>query len=95
MTDVEPPDLTIAKRLLDACTRNGFTCQRVGTGEAAPLLCTRDRDGYRDEVLLNGFSSDCYAVRQRTSRLIIAGRENALYQCEGSALAVRNTVLTW
>lgn len=34
MTDVEPPDLTLAKRLLDACKHQGFVCQRVGTGEA-------------------------------------------------------------
>ncbi|MGQ0778839.1 MAG: hypothetical protein ACT4NY_31260 [Pseudonocardiales bacterium] len=95
MTDPEPPDLTIAKRLLDACKRQGFVCQRVGTGEDAPLLCTRERNEYRDEILLNGFSADCFAVRQRTSRLVIVGGGTALYQCEGSALTVLNTVLTW
>lgn len=93
--DVEPPDLTVAKRLLDTCKRQGFVCQRVGTGEDAPLLCTRDRGEYRDEILLNGFSAECFAVRQRSSRLVIVGGGNTLYQCEGSALTVLNTVLTW
>lgn len=35
MTDVEPPDLTITKRLLDACKYQRFVCQLAGTGELA------------------------------------------------------------
>lgn len=91
--DVEPPDLTIAKRLLDACKRQGFVCRRVGIGEAAPLFCARD--GYRDEIMLNGFSSECYAVRQRTSFLVVVGGGQNVLQCEGSAVDVLNTVLMW
>lgn len=95
MTEVEPPDLALAMRLLDACRAQGFACRRVGTGDAAPLLCTRQRDGYTDEILLNGFSGDCYASRQRTSRLVIVGGSRTVYTIEGSAAQVLHTVLGW
>lgn len=89
------PDLAIAMRLLDAAKRQGFVCQQVGSGEDAPLLCTRERDEYRDTILIDGFDQGCHAIRQRNSRLIIAGDDRTVYEIEGSALSVLNTVLTW
>lgn len=59
------------------------------------MLLTRDRGGYRDEVLINGFSRDCHAVRYRNSRLLIIGDGRTVYEIEGSALTVLNLVLTW
>lgn len=92
---VDDPDLIIAMRLLDTLKRQGFICRRVGPGEDAPLWCQRVVGDFSDDVLIGGFSRDCYASRQRNSKLVVVGGGRTVVEVEGSALTVLNTVLTW
>lgn len=91
----ESPDLVTAKRLLDQAKLRGFQFRRIAPGPDGSLEGTRCAGGWRDTVHLGGFSSDCYAWRERTSALIVP--EGALVgpRVRGSALSVLNDVLTW
>lgn len=61
-------DLVIAKRLLGQAGLRGFQFQRVAEGPDAAVLGTRHTGDWTDTVFLDGFSRDCYALRERTRR---------------------------
>ncbi|MGH3942901.1 MAG: hypothetical protein ACRDTG_30620 [Pseudonocardiaceae bacterium] len=92
---MDSPDLAIAKRLLDHLKLRGFQFQRTALGVDAPLIGHRVSDEWADTVLIEGFSSGCYAWRQRASILILPGEGLIERQVQGSALTVLNEVLTW
>ncbi|MGH3913406.1 MAG: hypothetical protein ACRDTC_08350 [Pseudonocardiaceae bacterium] len=89
------PDLVIAKRLLDHAKLHGFEFQRIATGPDGALLGTRRTGEWIDIIHLNGFSRDCYALRKRTTSLIVSGNALVERRTTGDALNVLNAVLTW
>jgi hypothetical protein len=93
--ETDSPDVAIAKRLLDYAKQSGFTFQRIAPGADGPLVGYRVGDDWVDLIHIEGFSSDCFAWRKRTSSLIVP--DDTLVQCrvEGSVLDVLNGVLTW
>ncbi|MGH3796493.1 MAG: hypothetical protein ACRDRT_02910 [Pseudonocardiaceae bacterium] len=91
----ESPDLVIAKRLLDHAKARGFQFQRVADGPDGALLGTRHTGAWTDTLYLDGFSRDCYALRERTTSLLVPGHALAEHRASGDALNVLNTVLTW
>jgi hypothetical protein len=91
----ESPDLVIAKRLLDHAKRRGFQFQPVEGGQDGALLGTRDRYDFVDIVFIAGFSRDCYALRRRTTSLLVPGGGVVELRTTGDALNVLNSVLTW
>ncbi|MGH3754683.1 MAG: hypothetical protein ACRDRP_18695 [Pseudonocardiaceae bacterium] len=70
---VDSPDVVIAKGLLDQARLRGFTFWRAAPGEDAPLIGQRVGSDWADILHIAGFSSDCLALRQRTSALILPG----------------------
>jgi hypothetical protein len=92
---VDSPDLVLAKQLLDQTKLRGFVFGRTAPGEDAPLMGHRVNGDRVDIIHIAGFSRDCFAVRQRTSPLIIPGNGLVERRVEGSALNVLNEVLTW
>ncbi|MCA1673647.1 MAG: hypothetical protein LC799_16085 [Actinobacteria bacterium] len=70
---VDSPDLVTGKRLLDAAKRHGFVFQRIAPGPDGPLEGIRESAEWRDVIHLGGFSSGCYAWRERQSSLIVPG----------------------
>lgn len=91
----DSPDLVIAKRLLDHVKAQGFRFQRVAGGPDAALLGTRHADEWTDIVYLDGFSRGCYALRERTTSLVVPGGTLVERRVTGGALNVLNSVLTW
>lgn len=91
----ESRDLVIAKRLLDHAKLRGFQFRRVAAGPDAALLGTRRTGEWADTIYLNGFSRDCYALRERTTSLLVPGHALVEHRTTGDALNVLNTVLTW
>lgn len=91
----DSPDLVIAKRLLDHAKARGFRFQRVAEGPDGALLGTRRTGDWTDTLYLNGFSRDCYALRERTTSLLIPEGALVEHRATGDALNVLNTVLTW
>lgn len=91
----ESPDLVIAKRLLDHAKLRGFRFQRVAEGPDGPLLGTRHTGDWTDTLYLNGFSRDCYALRERTTSLVVPDGALVERRVSGDALNVLNTVLIW
>lgn len=91
----DSPDLVIAKRLLEHLKMRGFHFQRTASGIDAPLVGHRLSDDWSDTILIEGFSRDCHAWRQRASFLIVPSDGLVERQVEGSALTVFNEVLTW
>lgn len=91
----ESPDLVIAKRLLDHAKLRGFQFRRVAEGPDGALLGTRRTGDWSDTVYLNGFSRDCYAMRERTTSLLVPGSALVERRATGDALNVLNAVLTW
>lgn len=92
---VDSPDLVIAKQLLDQTKLRGFVFRRLAPGEDGPLMGHRVSGDRVDIIHIAGFSRDCFAVRQRTSPLIVPGNGLVERRVEGSALDVLNEVLTW
>lgn len=93
-TATDSPDLVIAKRLLDYVKAQGFQFQRVAEGPDGALLGIRDTVEWADTVYLDGFSRDCYAMRECKTSLVVPG--SALVERRATdALNVLNTVLTW
>jgi hypothetical protein len=88
-------DLVISMRLLDAAKRNGFAFRRIGLGPDGPLEGVRESAEWRDVIHLGGFSSGCYAWRERQSSLLVPGGALVQTRIQGSALRVLNEVLTW
>lgn len=91
----ESPDLMVAMRLLDQLKLDGFHFERCAPGEDGPLVGNRVSGDRVDLIHIEGFSRDCFAWRQRTSSLIVPGRERVERKVEGSALDVLHEVLTW
>ncbi|MFN2496733.1 MAG: hypothetical protein ABR608_12620 [Pseudonocardiaceae bacterium] len=91
----DSPDLVIAKRLLDHAKAQGFQFQRVAEGPDGALLGMRRTGEWTDTLYLDGFSQGCYAIRERTTSLVVP--EGALVErrATGDALNVLNAVLTW
>jgi hypothetical protein len=94
MRDVDGPELTAAKRLLDAAKREGFAFQRVAPGEDGPLVGVRETLAYRDTCYLGGFGTGCSATRARKSSLLIPGGSLVTARVDGDALTVLHTVVT-
>lgn len=92
---MDSPDLVIAKRLLDYAKARGFRFQRVAEGPDGALLGTRRTGDWTDTLYLNGFSRDCYALRERTTSLLVPGSALVEHRATGDALNVLNAVLTW
>jgi hypothetical protein len=67
----DSPDLEIAMRLLDSLKLCGFEFRRGCPGEDGPLVGHRISGDRVDLVLIEGFSRNCFAWRQRTTSLII------------------------
>ena len=88
-------DLVIAKRLLDHVKLRGFQFQRVAAGPDAALLGTRRTGEWTDTLYLDGFSRDCYALRERVTSLLVPGHALVEHRVAGGALNVLNAVLTW
>lgn len=86
--------LTAAMQLLDAAKLQGFTFQRVATGDDGPLLGVRESLDYRDTIYIGGFGSGCHASRARKSSLIVPGRIPVTHRVEGDALTVLHTVVS-
>lgn len=91
----ESPDLVIAKRLLDHVKARGFQFQRVAGGPDGALLGLRRTLDWTDILYLDGFSRDCYALRERTTSLLVPDGALVEHHAAGDALNVLNTVLTW
>jgi hypothetical protein len=91
----DSPDLVIAKRLLDHAKVQGFQFRRVAEGPDGALLGLRRTGEWTDTLYLNGFSRDCYAMRERTTSLVVPGGALVERRTTGDALNVLNTVLTW
>lgn len=87
--------MVIGRRLLDHARRRGFQFRPVEGGSDGALLGTRDGDEWLDAVFIAGFSRDCYAVRHRTSSLIVPGGGVVERRITGDVLNVLNAVLTW
>ncbi|MGH3928967.1 MAG: hypothetical protein ACRDTF_03205 [Pseudonocardiaceae bacterium] len=91
----ESPDLVIAMRLLDLAKLRGFEFRRVANGPDGALLGTRHTGDWTDTLYLDGFSRDCYALRERTTSLVVPGDALIEHRATGDALNVLNTALTW
>lgn len=91
----DSPDLTTGMRLLDAVKCHGFTFRRIAPGPDGPLEGVRETDGWRDVIYLGGFSSDCFAWRERQSSLVLPGGGLVQILTQGGALDVLTEVLRW
>jgi len=91
----DSPDLVIAMRLLDHARLRGFQFQRVAKGPDGPLLGIRRIGDWSDTVYLDGFSWGCYALRERTTSLVVPDGALVEHRVAGDALNVLNAVLTW
>jgi hypothetical protein len=93
--ETDSTEVTLAKRLLDYATQCGFVFVRAALGEDAPLVGNRVSDHWVDLIHLEGFSRDCFALRQPLSALSTPGNSRVERRIDGSALEVLNEVLTW
>jgi hypothetical protein len=89
------PTSPTGKRLLDAAKEHGFVFRRIAPGPDGPLEGVREVDGWRDVLHLGGFTSDCYAWRERRSSLVLPSSVRAQIRTQGSALDVLTEVLGW
>ena len=87
------PDVSAAKRLLDAAQRGGFSFQRVAPGPDGPLWGVRETLEWRDTLYLAGFGLACTAARARKSSLIIPAGPVVTQRVNGDALSVLHTVV--
>jgi hypothetical protein len=94
MPGVDGPELTAAKRLLDAAKRQGFTFQRIAPGPDGPLLGVRETVEYRDTCYLSGFGEGCSATRARKYSLVVPGGLPITERVTGDALMVLHIVLS-
>lgn len=91
----DSPTVTTAKQLLDNLKARGFRFQRTAPGIDGPLLGNRVTAQWVDTIYIEGFSSDCFAWRQRRSSLIVPGQGLMDRQVTGGALDVLSEVLSW
>ena len=89
----ESPDLTAAKRLLDAAKSTGFSFWRVAPGPDAPQWGVRETPQWRDTNYLTRFGPGCTAARARKSSLIVPDGPLVSQQVDGDALSVLHTVV--
>lgn len=82
-------------RLLDGAKLRGFQFRRTAPGPDGPLLGIRHGGDWTDTIHLGGFSRDCYAVRERSTPLVVPGDVLVERRVTGDALNVLNMVLTW
>src|SRR3954454_20451632 len=94
MPGVDGPELTAAKRLLDAAKSQGFTFQRIATGPDGPLLGVRETVEYRDTCYLSGFGEGCSATRARKYSLVLPGGLPITERVTGDALTVLHVLLS-
>lgn len=94
MLGVDDPELTAAKRLLDAAKSQGFTFQRIAPGPDGPLLGVRETVEYRDTCYLAGFGAGCSATRARKYSLVVPGGLPVAERVSGNALTVLHTVVS-
>ena len=93
MPGADGPELTAAKRLLDAAKSQGFTFQRIAPGPDGPLLGVRETADYRDTCYLSGFGEGCSATRARRSSLVVPGGLPVTERVSGNALTVLHAVV--
>jgi hypothetical protein len=94
MPGVDGPELTAAKRLLDAAKSQGFTFQRIAPGPDGPLLGVRETVEYRDTCYLSGFGEGCSATRARKYSLVLPGGLPITERVTGDVLTVLQVVLS-
>jgi hypothetical protein len=82
-------------RLLDHAKLRGFQFRRVAEGPDGALLGVRRTGEWVDTVYLDGFRRDCYALRERTTSLLVPGGALVERRAVGDALNVFNAALTW
>jgi hypothetical protein len=88
-------DVITGKRLLDAVKRHGFVFARIAPGPDGPIEGIRENAEWRAVIHIGGFSSGCYAWRERQTSLVVPGGSLVKIRAEGSALDVLNEVLGW
>jgi hypothetical protein len=93
MPGADSPDLSDAKRLLDAAKSQGFTFQRIAPGPDGPLLGVRETADYRDTCYLSGFGEGCSATRARKFSLVVPGGLPITERISGNALTVLRAVV--
>jgi hypothetical protein len=93
--ETDSAEVTLAKRLLDYAKQCGFVFLRAAPGDDAPLVGNRVSGNWVDLIHIEGFSRDCFALRQPLSALSTPGNSPVERRIEGSALEVLNEVLTW
>jgi len=93
MPGADSPDLSDAKRLLDAAKSQGFTFQRIAPGPDGPLLGVRETANYRDTCYLSGFGEGCSATRARKFSLVVPGGLPITERVSGNALTVLRAVV--
>lgn len=96
MLNPDGPDVTAAKRLLDAAQREGFVFQRVASGEDGPLRGVGETIEWVDEIFLAGFwqGNLCSATRRRRSSLVVPGGLPVTERVAGDAIEVLHTVVS-
>ncbi|MDQ3764547.1 MAG: hypothetical protein M3460_24220 [Actinomycetota bacterium] len=94
MPSADSPELTAAKRLLDAAKARGFSFQRIAPGPDGPLLGVRETVEYRDTCYLSGFGEGCSATRARKYSLVVPGGLPITERVCGNALTVLHTVVS-
>lgn len=87
--------MVLGMRLLDTAKRHGFVFTRIAPGPDGPVQGVRETALWRDVIHLGGFSSDCYAWRERRSSLLLPGSPLVAIRIQGTALQVLNEVLSW
>jgi hypothetical protein len=93
MPGADGPELTAAKRLLDAAKSQGFSFQRIAPGPDGPLLGVRETADYRDTCYLSGFGEGCSATRARKFSLVVPGGLPITERVSGNALTVLYAVV--
>ena len=81
--------------MLDHTKANGFQFQRVAEGPDGPLLGIRQTGDWIDTLFLDGFSQGCYAIRERSTSLLVPGGALVERRVAGGAITVLRTVLAW
>lgn len=91
----DSPDVTAAKRLLDAAKSGGFAFERIAPGEDGPLRGVRQSAEWVDEIYVAGLwePDSCSAIRRRRCSLIVPGGLPVAQRIKGDALTVLHTVV--
>ena len=92
----ESPDLATALKLVDIAKARGFSFERTGPGEDAPVIGVRESPEWIEEIVLAGFwkPDSCIAVRKRRYSLVVPGESAVTQQISGDALTVLRAVIS-